>query len=137
MLKKKNESPCRAEELYVSPWFRKARGLVKATGYPWFIISAKHRLLDPGKRIKPYDQTLNRMPTGKRKEWAEKVISEMDDGLPNANAIVILAGEKYREYLMPYLEERFTNVMIPMKGLRIGEQLKWLNEARIKDILPP
>ena len=77
------------------------------------------------------------MPTGKRKEWAEKVISEMDDGLPNANAIVILAGEKYREYLMPYLEERFTNVMIPMKGLRIGEQLKWLNEARIKDILPP
>jgi len=35
---------------------------------------------------------------------------------------VFLAGKKYREYILPYIRY----YKIPLKGLRIGEQLKFL-----------
>ena len=135
-VKTKRKSPHPAAELYVSDLFQKARKLVEATGYPWFILSAKHRLLAPDKVIEPYEKTLNEMSTRERIAWAEEVKQQMDSRLPNADAVVVLAGQKYREYLMPYLKKRFTNVTVPMKGLGIGQQLKWLKKARIEDILP-
>ncbi|MCY4037827.1 MAG: hypothetical protein OXF09_00005 [Hyphomicrobiales bacterium] len=135
---KKKTSKMPAAKLYVSDWFQKASRLVKATGHPWFILSAKHGLLDPDKTIDPYNQTLNGMPSGMRRAWAEKVKMQMEteSKFHCADAVVILAGENYRENLMPYLEKRFANVTIPMKGLRIGEQLRWLKDANIKNILP-
>ena len=37
---------------------------------------------------------------------------------------VFLAGEKCRKYILPHVK----NYKIPLKGLRIGEQLKFLKE---------
>ena len=130
---KKEKSPHRAAELYISDWFLKARKLVEASTCPWFILSAEHGLLAPDEVIEPYDQTLNKMPSGERRAWAEKVKQQMDDKLPAADEIVVFAGEKYREHLMSYLEERFS-VTVPMEGLGIGKQLQWLDNANVEDI---
>ena len=42
----------------------------------------------------------------------------------------ILAGDRYREFLTPLLLARGMQVDVPMQGLRIGEQLRWLDRPR-------
>ncbi|WP_429838091.1 DUF6884 domain-containing protein [Burkholderia gladioli] len=39
----------------------------------------------------------------------------------------VLAGERYREFLVEYLRSRF-ELEIPMQGLAIGRQLQWLTD---------
>ncbi len=66
------------------------------------------------------------MGMSERRRWAGMVEKQMDDGMPDALHIVVLAGARYREFLMDYLRRRADHVDVPMVGLRIGEQLGWL-----------
>ena len=61
-----------------------------------------------------------------RQNWAHLVQRQMDEKMPDAVRILVLAGQRYREFLMDYLRGRAQTVEIPMAGLRIGEQLSWL-----------
>jgi uncharacterized protein DUF6884 len=115
-----------AGELYVSPWFKKARALVLAKRAPWFILSAEHGLVRPDVVVTPYEKTLNTISVGERRAWAKRVMQQMDTDLPAADGVVILAGARYREFLLDYLKARFAKVELPMEGLKIGEQLHWL-----------
>jgi hypothetical protein len=125
----KKPEPSAAGELYASTWFRKARKLIQKTGSPWFILSAEHGLLAPGTVIAPYERTLNRMSASERREWAKRVQEQMEESLPKADEVVVLAGNRYRENLMRYLRRRFSQVTVPMEGLTIGRQLSWLDHA--------
>ena len=125
---KKSATPSRAGDLYQSPWFRLARRYVEKTGSPWFILSARHGLTHPDQVSAPYDETRNKMAAAARKDWAEKVRRQMQEKLPEADEVVILAGERYRENLEDYLQRRFGSVQVPMRGMRIGEQLSWLKQ---------
>lgn len=122
----KLDSPARAKDLYISALFTKARAFVEKTGGVWFILSAKHGLVHPEAIISPYDETLNSMGTAARRAWAKRVIEQMERELPKSEEIVVLAGQRYREYLMDYLAKR-ARVSLPLEGLRIGEQLSWLS----------
>jgi hypothetical protein len=115
-----------AKALYQSDWFIKARAYAEAISQRWFILSAKHGLVHPDDVIAPYEQTLNTMDIAGRRNWARLVQSQMDDAIPDAAQIVVLAGQRYREFLMDYLGRRAHTVEVPMAGLRIGEQLGWL-----------
>ena len=125
----KKEVPTPAGQLYTSAWFIKARRLVESTGSPWFILSAEHGLLHPDTVIGPYNKTLNTMGVADRRAWSQKVQGQMEKELPDADKIIIFAGKNYREYLMPWLRSRYTEVSVPMEGLRIGHQLEWLDRA--------
>lgn len=117
-----------AQDLYTSPWFRKARQYVVRSGCPWFILSAEHGLVSPEQVLEPYDKTLNTMKVAERRAWARRVQVQMAIELPDAIEVVILAGAKYRGYLESWLRSRYSTVSVPMRGLRIGEQLRWLSE---------
>jgi hypothetical protein len=132
---KKRAAAAPARELYVSEWFMKARRLVDASRAPWFILSARHGLLHPDQVIEPYEQTLNTMPIDERRVWAEGVRAQMADLLPLGTnpgipriRCVMLAGERYREFLVEELQRRY-DVDIPMRGMAIGKQLQWLTAA--------
>jgi len=125
---KKCQMPSPARDLYVSPWFLKARAFVERSGMPWFILSAKHGLVVPDTTIQPYDETLKNLPRDGRRAWAQRVISQMQSMLPQADTVIILAGMRYREFLMDYLQSTFPRVEVPMENLRIGEQLRWLSQ---------
>lgn len=96
---------------------------------PWFILSAKHGLVHPDAVIAPYDETLNNMPVAARGDWAERVKSQLAKSLPNVEEVVMLAGRRYRENIEMHLRTRFKSVEVPMEGLRIGEQLRWLKNG--------
>lgn len=118
-----------AKDLYISPWFTKARSLVERSGLTWFILSAEHGLVEPHAIIQPYERTLNKMSAADRMVWSERVISQIENMVPEAGEVVVLAGERYRENLMPYLRGRYRAVTVPMKGLTSGRQLNWLDNA--------
>jgi hypothetical protein len=117
-----------AGDLYTSTWFKKASAFARQTADEWYILSAKHGLLDPETVIEPYDETLSRMPAAERRAWAHQVLKSLPDVLQPGDRVVILAGKKYRENLIAPIEQLGCSVEVPMEGLRIGEQLRWLNQ---------
>ena len=116
-----------ARNLYVSAWFRKARACIEALGCPWYILSAKHGLLDPDAMIDPYDETLNALSTDRRRTWAHGVIEDLDPRLSGVGAVTVFAGLAYREFLETDLRGRGLELHVPMQGMRIGQQLSWLS----------
>lgn len=118
--------PTMAKELYISPWFKKARRYAESTGCPWFIMSAEHGLVRPDQVLSPYEKTLNTMPIAERRKWAERVSAQLEDVSPQMERAVFLAGHQYREFLTSHLQNCDIIVEVPMQGLRIGEQLSWL-----------
>ena len=116
-----------ARDMYVSAWFRKARACIEALGCPWYILSAKHGLLDPAAMIDPYDETLNAMPADRRRTWAHGVIEDLAPRLSGVSAVTVFAGMAYREFLEAELRGRGLDLHVPMQGMRIGQQLSWLS----------
>ena len=124
---RKRTTSCRARELYTSPWFSKARAHVEQLGATWFILSAAHGLLEPDRRIAPYDVTLRRMTAEARRAWAARVLGELEPHLRGKRRVVMFAGQRYRQYLVPLLEARGHSIAVPLAGLAIGKQLAWFN----------
>lgn len=130
---KKRDRAMPARDLYASNWFYKAREYVERRSGVWYILSAKLGLVAPDQVIEPYEQTLNRMPIAERRAWAQRVREQMDaqlqSGPGRGDRCIVLAGTRYREFLMDYLNGRF-KVEIPMSRLAIGKQLQWLTNHR-------
>lgn len=123
---KKLNSKAKASELYVSPLFKKS--LVYANYLKpdkIFILSAKYGLLNLDDEINPYNETLNKMKTNQIKAWSKNVLESLkkETDLEN-DEYIFLAGKNYRRYLIPYMK----HFKIPLEGLTIGKQLKFLNK---------
>jgi hypothetical protein len=125
---KKNPIPTPARDLYISDWFRKASAYATRVADEWYILSAKYGLVAPDTVIEPYDETLNRMPAAVRRTWARRVLEDLDPVLQPGDQVMILAGKKYRENLVDPIQQMGCSVEIPMEGLGIGKQLRWLKQ---------
>lgn len=123
----KRSAAAPASDLYVSPWFRKARACIEVLGCPWYILSAKHGLLDPSATIDPYDETLKAMRVDRRRIWARGVIADLAPRLAGVDVVTLFAGMAYREFLEPELRGRGVELHVPMQGMGIGQQLSWLS----------
>lgn len=127
---RKEQKPCRAKEMYISPLFKKSWIYANQLNPDRiFILSAKYHLLDPEKQIDTYNETLYKFPAHKRKAWAQTVLQELRSaGIdPKHDEFILLAGEKYYEYLLGVNGIR--NFTLPLKGRGgIGCILKYLNE---------
>lgn len=131
---KKHPSPVPARDLYQSSWFLKAKAYVELQGWDWRIISAELGLLHPELVTAPYEKTLNNMPSDERREWASTVFESILKEMPDGGTIRFFAGDRYREYLAPLLENAGYRVEIPLKGLGIGQQLVWFDNQNQKSI---
>jgi len=114
----------KAENLYTGALFklslRYARQLRPDCIY---ILSAKHGLVELDQNLAPYNRTLGNMSEGQIRSWALKVKHQLAHRMDFTNCeAIFLAGENYRKYLVPC----FIRHRIPLKELRIGEQLKAL-----------
>lgn len=125
---KKLEKPSTAEDLYISPLFKKNLQYAKSLNPDQiFILSAKYGLLNLTEMIEPYNKTLNTMKIGEIKEWANLVISQLCKVTDLKNdEFIFLAGINYRKFLIPHL----THYKVPMEGMKIGKQLQWLTNKK-------
>lgn len=117
-----------AKHLYISPWFGMARAYAEEHADQWFILSAQHGLLDPDEVIDPYEKTLTKMSSSNRVLWASKVVNGMDQIRLQGGTVLVLAGQLYRGHLIGNLMQRFEKIDIPMVGLPMGEQPRWLSK---------
>ena len=127
---KKLNHKSKAQDLYVSPLFRKNLHYAKSLNPDKiFILSAKYGLLRLNEKIEPYDKTLNKMRSNEIKEWANFVLNQLKKSTEIQNdEFIFLAGNNYRKFLLPHLK----HYKIPMLSLSIGRQLQWLSK-RIKN----
>lgn len=110
-----------ASEFYTSPLFKKSRDWAKANTDEWLILSAKHGLVDPSKRLVPYDLALSSLTAADRRKWAAKVKKQLGDRYDLEGVkFIVLAGKDYRGAVAGLPHE------VPMKGKGIGDQLGWL-----------
>jgi len=123
---RKRDHPVAAKDLYISDWFVKARAYVERAGGEWFILSAEYGAVCPDTVIAPYERTLNAMGIADRRAWGSKVLRQLQPKLKGVDRVVILAGARYREFLIDAIQGKGLTVEIPLEGMRIGEQLRWL-----------
>lgn len=125
-VKNKLDYPAMAKDLYQSLWFKKAKKFTEIYFNEWYILSAKHYLLNIETIISPYEYTLHAMDKKERFNWASKVYSKILN-LGAIGEITIFAGNRYKEYLFPMLIANGYKVLVPTKGMGIGKQLSWFN----------
>lgn len=119
----------KANDLYISDWFKKSRTYVENNNYDkWYILSAQYYLVDPEQELEYYEMYLPKQSKEYKKEWGIKVSEQLV--IPNGEGIEIdiFAGMEYRKVLIPLLEARGFKVNVPMQGLGIGSQLKWFKD---------
>jgi hypothetical protein len=127
-VKTKRKSPVAAEDMYISQWFMGARRYAEQNADAWFILSAEHGVLRPDQIISPYERTLKTMSKRDRVAWSERVRRQLLELVPAGAVVVVLAGDLYREGIIPFLENHGFTVEVPMVGLKFGQQLRWLKE---------
>lgn len=128
--KSKLDREAEAQNIYTSTLFEKASGVAERESDEWYVLSAKHGLLEKTQVIEPYDKTLHNFNRSEREEWAKKVHRELQQVLTSDDVVTLFAGEAYREFLVPKLEADGVAVSVPMEGKSIGHQLSWLNKRQ-------
>ena len=125
----KRTVPSPAKDLYLSALFKATRAYAETQSTKWYILSAKYGLLSPDDVVSPYELTLNGIAIAQRRVWAQRVHAQLLSDLPAGARVVFLAGKRYREFIAPLLTAEGFDVVAPMEGLGIGQQLQWLRRA--------
>ncbi|MCL4418420.1 MAG: hypothetical protein M1308_18845 [Actinobacteria bacterium] len=125
-VKEKLKTPAKAKDLYVSDLFKKSyryAQLLKPGNI--FILSAKYGLLEPEQIIEPYDETLKTKSSTEIREWSKKVIKALKEKIDlEKDEVVILTGNKYYKYLLPYIN----NYKLLLGNLPFGSRLSFLKK---------
>lgn len=126
----KLDVPAPAGVLYISDLFRKSMAYARLVADEALILSAEHGLVDTTQEIAPYDTTLNNADARARRNWAIFTATQIAHRLAGEPVhLVILAGRKYRDELIPLLRKLpGVEITVPMAGLGIGQQKAWLLE---------
>lgn len=126
---RKSPFPVVAEELYKSPLFEGARHFAETRTNSWFILSAKHGLLQPKQIVEPYDESLHALTDQQLSSWSSRTYQQLAPYLKPSTRVIFLAGEKYRLYLQKLLAKDGHEVRAPMSSLGIGQQVSWLQKV--------
>jgi hypothetical protein len=105
------------------------REFVEARVDVWYVLSAECGLLHADDVVEPYERTLNMMQKPERTRWGERVRAQLHRALPTDAEVLLLVGKRYREQVEPSLRRRGNLVVVPLEGLGIGQQLRWLKDA--------
>jgi hypothetical protein len=121
----KLDRPAPAADFYTSPLFGKARSYAETTGHPWFILSARHGLVEPTTVLEPYDTKLTDLTPEARKTWADRVARALYyKGFGGWGVFEIHAGDAYARPLRPALAPIALDIIEPLAGLGIGRRLQ-------------
>lgn len=98
--------PAAARDLYVSPLFARRRARAEASGVPWFVVSGRWGLLDPGEVLAPYSFSLAKQSVNYQRAWGRFVAEQLCLVSPVGRGAVveICAGAAYAAALTAPIE---------------------------------
>jgi cytoplasmic iron level regulating protein YaaA (DUF328/UPF0246 family) len=124
-----------AAEMYTSTYFRKKREYAEEKADRYWILSAKHGLLEPHEVIEPYDVTPDDLSQQEKQDLRGFVGTQLDDalddGVVNVN-VALLLGQKYRDLIRPVVEDVDRGLVARdvLGGVGgIGKQMAFLDAA--------
>lgn len=82
-------------------------------------------MLNEEEIIEPYNETLNRKNIAERRVWADNVIAQLEKNSEidiENDEFIVLAGKKYYEDIIPYLQK----YCLPLEDRPIGMRLNFL-----------
>lgn len=127
-VKTKRDRPAPARELYGSPLFQGRRRYIESSCERWWILSARHGLLEPDAVIERYDEELKTATAAERRGWSQHVLAALDRlAIEYSTATFeIHAGAEYRNFgLVAGLDRRGAAVEVPAEHLSRGQQLSF------------
>ncbi|MGZ4547535.1 MAG: DUF6884 domain-containing protein [Blastococcus sp.] len=106
-----------AAGLFRSAGFTRARHLAIGSGLPWFVLSAKHGLLDPDDVVGPFELQLGDRSPGFRTAWGEWVVAQLAERVPLEGTVVeVHGGVDFAQPLRHPLARRGAGLEIPLPG---------------------
>lgn len=136
----KKRSPTRAGDLYTSSRFNVSKEIAANIGGRYFVLSAKHGLLEPDQVVEPYDVDISSLNEQEVIDWSEGVMGSIAKAAPNST-VTVLAEE---QYVLPLIECNLRlgfnlKLEAPFVGLALENVQLWLQQARraslrIKDL---
>jgi hypothetical protein len=108
-------SPVPVATLFQSPGFASARAYAEQSGFPWFVLSSKHGLLDPGDVVSPYDVQIDERSASYRAAWGEWVVAQLGERMPLEGATVeVYGGVDFAQPLRLPLSRRGAALELPL-----------------------
>jgi len=130
-VKQKLDHPAAARDLYTSDLFCKEREYAERSGVPWFVLSAKHGLVDPARELEPYDLHLAKTPAAYRDSWGALVVQHLEEvASPLKGKAIELHAGAYADAIHDRLVEKGAQVSEPLHGLQLGPRLAWYRRTR-------
>jgi Family of unknown function (DUF6884) len=121
--------PAPARAFYAAALFRAAAAYAEATYDAWAILSARHGLVRPDEVLADDDGTLSGRSGPERARWARMVATRLWAVYGLGTAFHIHAGAAYYEPLARAIGPKW--VYVPLRGLRVDEQLEWYAAQRV------
>jgi hypothetical protein len=110
-------APDEAGRLFGSDGFARAREHAVHSQLPWFVLSAKHGLLDPAEVITPYEVQIDDQPAAYRTAWGEWVVAQLADRLQlDGVTVEVHGGVDFAQPLRQPLARRGAVLDIPLPG---------------------
>lgn len=109
--------PVRVADLFRSDGFARARDHAVSSGTPWFVLSAKHGLLEPDDVVAPYDLELGDASTVYRSAWGEWVAAQLGERVQLSGATIeVHGGVDFAQPLRQPLARRGAALELPLPG---------------------
>ena len=109
--------PVRVADLFRSAGFVRAREHALHSQLPWFVLSAKHGLLEPDDVVAPYFLELGDSSTVYRSAWGEWVAAQLGERVQLAGATVeVHGGVDFAQPLRQPLARRGAALELPLPG---------------------
>jgi hypothetical protein len=103
--------------MFRSDGFARAREHAVHSRLPWFVLSAKHGLLDPGEVVSPHEIQIDDQPASYRTAWGEWVVAQLADRLQLDGVVVeVHGGVDFAQPLRQPLARRGAVLEIPLPG---------------------
>jgi hypothetical protein len=103
--------------LFRSDGFARAREHAVHSRLPWFVLSAKHGLLDPDDVVSPYGTQIDDQPAAYRSAWGEWVVAQLADRVQLDGVLVeVHGGVDFAQPLRHPLARRGATLEIPLPG---------------------
>jgi hypothetical protein len=138
-VKTKATSARRAKDLYISPLFKGRRAYVEASCDRWYILSAKHGLVDPEQVLEPYDVTLDIASARERRAWNAGAYEALRRRLGELEGLTFEAhaGSSYLDFgLVEGLLSAGGKVVRPAQSLGLFEQQSFYASGKRRDRVP-
>jgi hypothetical protein len=116
----------KAKDLYTGGIFKKSMNYADEICDKTVILSAKHGVISPDKRISKYDFQMKDIPYDKKYKWKEQRVEELLKLSKKGDTVVFLTPHGYKRGIISRLKKRKTEW--PLKYLRQGQQLRWLTK---------